>query len=604
MIKQIINEYGEPAPMPPMMPRVPMNQYPMGMVPGIGDQISDHLKRNWWKYLLGAGMVAYPGIKKKAELNKAQNILDTSNAQRAAMRELYDPNNSKLNTDQHAKDLLKAHGQEWTPDPNIGSPDEQSKALHAKAQGLLQQADDAHLGYQKDVAKAAQKVKNSIFGHIPIIGTPNDDQLTGYGLNTAQLNTINSHPYTWNGQNQAYGINGTGINPNFNADIHNNIMQDRANTEFTNQLNQHLATLQNTNASQEELNKAIDGLKTHLNDNPGLIEKLGLTKQVNDALNSQQQNNQQLQPSGYDKNKSILDNYSSFVNQKDEDGNFIHRYGGTSHVMQHDQTKDFILSNIDQFKIKDKDGKLQPLTPASLESLLNKYKTDSEHDPNTKEITKHGTFDHDGFWKEFNSYNQHLIPNSSNNASNAGQSNVGTSLPNQTQNDIIAFVGNHSKYKPSDKQLHPDIISDIQKKFGSDGVKFAIDQFNESNINNIIFNDLNLTENEDQDMTREINHWKNKIPDDGDHNTDHWHVAKKILKGVGLAAGAVALGGGAAHLVGNAHEKNAEAFHQMGDTAAARSSQAKANVARSLDPIHHVKNMYGALTDRFSGEKE
>ena len=62
MIKEILEYDGGGGPAP--MPRMPLNSYPMGMVPSVPDQLRDHLRRNWLLYLLGGGAILGPGLKK------------------------------------------------------------------------------------------------------------------------------------------------------------------------------------------------------------------------------------------------------------------------------------------------------------------------------------------------------------------------------------------------------------------------------------------------------------------------------------------------------------------------------------------------------------
>ena len=49
-IIRIINEDGIPMPGPaPVVPNLDLDQYPMGAVPSVSDQLKDRLRRNWLK---------------------------------------------------------------------------------------------------------------------------------------------------------------------------------------------------------------------------------------------------------------------------------------------------------------------------------------------------------------------------------------------------------------------------------------------------------------------------------------------------------------------------------------------------------------------------
>ena len=63
-IIHVINEYGEAAGPIPAAPKLDLDQYPMGAAPGVLDQLKDHLRRNWLKYLLAGGFFGYHANKK------------------------------------------------------------------------------------------------------------------------------------------------------------------------------------------------------------------------------------------------------------------------------------------------------------------------------------------------------------------------------------------------------------------------------------------------------------------------------------------------------------------------------------------------------------
>lgn len=85
-----IEEYAQP------MPRMPMNMYPMGQVPDIGDQVSDHMKRHWLKYLLGGALISRPSF-------KARSKMETSRKAMNSLGEIYKNHSfqKQANLDQH-----------------------------------------------------------------------------------------------------------------------------------------------------------------------------------------------------------------------------------------------------------------------------------------------------------------------------------------------------------------------------------------------------------------------------------------------------------------------------------------------------------------------
>ena len=98
MIKQILLEFDASTNQP--IPRMPLNQYPMGAVPDIKDQIDDHVKRNWLKYLMAAGMLG----------RSAHNKYGNFNANAAKLQQMQN-NHAQLSTalknGQH-DDVIKA----------------------------------------------------------------------------------------------------------------------------------------------------------------------------------------------------------------------------------------------------------------------------------------------------------------------------------------------------------------------------------------------------------------------------------------------------------------------------------------------------------------
>ena len=156
MIKEIL-EYGAG---PEPIPRLPMSAYPMGMVPGISDQISDHLRRNWLYYLLGGGMLFGPGISKK---NK---YLDSVNKRDSKIRE-YETHQAAYEKDPDAY-LNSQYA-------NFGTREEKEKAFQADQ---LQRQNDISK-HHINAEKHAQEYNNSLGAKLPFIGgqvDPNDTQ--------------------------------------------------------------------------------------------------------------------------------------------------------------------------------------------------------------------------------------------------------------------------------------------------------------------------------------------------------------------------------------------------------------------------------------------
>ena len=83
MIKQILLEFDTSTNQP--IPRMPLNQYPMGAVPGIKDQIDDHVKRNWLKYLMAAGMLGRSAHQKYGNFNANATKLQQMQANHAQL---------------------------------------------------------------------------------------------------------------------------------------------------------------------------------------------------------------------------------------------------------------------------------------------------------------------------------------------------------------------------------------------------------------------------------------------------------------------------------------------------------------------------------------
>lgn len=73
-IKEIryLEEYAAPPAMGGV-PRMPMGMYPMGAVPSVPDQIDDHFRRHWLKYLLAGGWLANRQL---GRVTKANNLMN------------------------------------------------------------------------------------------------------------------------------------------------------------------------------------------------------------------------------------------------------------------------------------------------------------------------------------------------------------------------------------------------------------------------------------------------------------------------------------------------------------------------------------------------
>ena len=96
----VINEYGMPAPGPAtVVPQLDLDQYPMGAVPGVTDQLKDHLRRHWLKYLLAGGFFGYHANKKFNNYNVALNHANLTQNAFNQMQNLH--NELKNNFDQY-----------------------------------------------------------------------------------------------------------------------------------------------------------------------------------------------------------------------------------------------------------------------------------------------------------------------------------------------------------------------------------------------------------------------------------------------------------------------------------------------------------------------
>lgn len=103
-IIHVINEYGEAAGPIPAAPKLDLDQYPMGAAPGVLDQLKDHLRRNWLKYLLAGGFFGYHANKK---YNNYHVKLNDAKMAQNAFTQMQQLHNELINNTDKYSDLQK-----------------------------------------------------------------------------------------------------------------------------------------------------------------------------------------------------------------------------------------------------------------------------------------------------------------------------------------------------------------------------------------------------------------------------------------------------------------------------------------------------------------
>ena len=103
-IIHVINEYGEAAGPIPAAPKLDLDQYPMGAAPGVLDQLKDHLRRNWLKYLLAGGFFGYHANKK---YNNYHVKLNDAKMAQNAFTQMQQLHNELINNVDKYSDLQK-----------------------------------------------------------------------------------------------------------------------------------------------------------------------------------------------------------------------------------------------------------------------------------------------------------------------------------------------------------------------------------------------------------------------------------------------------------------------------------------------------------------
>lgn len=103
-IIHVINEYGEAASPIPAAPKLDLDQYPMGAAPGVLDQLKDHLRRNWLKYLLAGGFFGYHANKK---YNNYHVKLNDAKMAQNAFTQMQQLHNELINNTDKYSDLQK-----------------------------------------------------------------------------------------------------------------------------------------------------------------------------------------------------------------------------------------------------------------------------------------------------------------------------------------------------------------------------------------------------------------------------------------------------------------------------------------------------------------
>ena len=149
MIKHILLEFDASTNQP--IPRMPLNQYPMGAVPDIKDQIDDHVKRNWLKYLMAAGMLG----------RSAHNKYGNFNANAAKLQQMQN-NHAQLSTalknGQH-DDVIKALQPQYGGFGSKADKADLANTLMAQHGAQLQQQ-------QYKTYNAGNKYNSSMFGRV------------------------------------------------------------------------------------------------------------------------------------------------------------------------------------------------------------------------------------------------------------------------------------------------------------------------------------------------------------------------------------------------------------------------------------------------------
>ena len=149
MIKQILLEFDTSTNQP--IPRMPLNQYPMGAVPGIKDQIDDHVKRNWLKYLMAAGMLGRSAHQKYGNFNANATKLQQMQANHAQL-------SNALKNGQH-DDVIKALQPQYGGFGSKADKTELANNLLAQHGTQLQQQ-------QYKTYNAGNKYNSSMFGRV------------------------------------------------------------------------------------------------------------------------------------------------------------------------------------------------------------------------------------------------------------------------------------------------------------------------------------------------------------------------------------------------------------------------------------------------------
>ena len=155
---------------PPIVPRLPMGEYPMGMVPGVGDQFSDHFKRHWLKYLLAGGLLAgsakrkygkYSAASNKAALyDNTHNVLQQLHSELTDKNAKWDDKDRKAAIAQYKLILGQAAPTLASKLNNFGSDEEFLKHAPTYNAVVKNMAND----YKVDAQKAGDKYNSSILG--------------------------------------------------------------------------------------------------------------------------------------------------------------------------------------------------------------------------------------------------------------------------------------------------------------------------------------------------------------------------------------------------------------------------------------------------------
>lgn len=570
-----IEEYAQP------MPRMPMNMYPMGQVPDIGDQVSDHMKRHWLKYLLGGAVISRPSF-------KARSRMETSRKAMNSLGEIYKNHsyNKQVNLDRH-RQLQNA----------IDSLDNQRAQIFIKANPKLK------LKNMKDVKKFLMGQQQELLNQNKDIDakiadlTPKlQDSISKYNSDKSDLGK------RWFG-NWMGGNDPDAQLSHFQAP--DNTGMPSGNADYNLQFTDNPQPDQQSTAGQVLGDSSAGPNVTATGATP---TKYNAMQHYQDLM-TKMQNGQALSDKEEDWVKWA-------TNHKDEFNKF-HNATQTLQTTRYDQIPQETRNYLDSigFKLSNATS-MDHIYDTSTGQLRDQQKS---NDPKVAADIAMGQFAGKGMQaeqaeKEANqdaAEKKAAAPDASENAVAAAgaqpeqttqQPSTAGTQPNQTTSqpslsDIMRT--NNSRMTKASGELTGKGYS---SRAGMGGKQPFTPQQKAGGVigdSNININDLvgkylfmdNEDESEDEDYEYHgsdgnESYSPKKRPSIGRH-------LGKILA-VGGALGAAALGAGAIHGMANAHERNAHAFRELGDVNKAREHYARSNVLRSIDLIHKGKQAFSS----------